>query len=564
MMALISQQADYQIRHPNKEPEWSSICDNVFDQYLDTDDLFGFDTNQHGRSSSNDSVNLFDFSASSGQSHRTDATSPIPSWESVGQERLVEAKQPTAKEPVTFWAKTLRALEQNAADCEKQQLRSSKSHPDFLSLGGCPSPPAAPSSPTDQSSSAQRRVSRSAANGKKRNVTARSVSRGRPSGVSKTAVAGSANPYATVRKCSASPPKMMNPSRYRAGFKDVWTDKLHSNPDKYELRVPPLGLPVSPLPSARLHHVDDFAAFGSPSNYPHLPSFDDQMSPLTTTFQHAHIHTPVLSPTLNDLAHVSNSYVSTIPLLPHTIYGPQTVPLNDTAPLYPERTSSLAASKIQAFDFGFSDAPPAEVCNSGPIPGRVENYAGDFGFHDPFASLGNTVLPSIETPDLAFSGLGISCDPSLVSNLHAPHPALRTESTPLRGSSRSRPYSLQAQPRKTPSTPHRRAKSCQRSVSPSPAPATEPRSSKRASSSRRTSRHRRAKSTNATPRQPQGPEKQGGFVNFTAHDSTKLLGGVAPSGSSKTKARREKEAADKRRRFSQAAVKAVVEAGGRR
>lgn len=40
------------------------------------------------------------------------------------------------------------------------------------------------------------------------------------------------------------------------------------------------------------------------------------------------------------------------------------------------------------------------------------------------------------------------------------------------------------------------------------------------------------------------------------------MNGVAPSGSSKTKARREKEALDKRRRLSQAAVKAVVEAGG--
>jgi hypothetical protein len=40
------------------------------------------------------------------------------------------------------------------------------------------------------------------------------------------------------------------------------------------------------------------------------------------------------------------------------------------------------------------------------------------------------------------------------------------------------------------------------------------------------------------------------------------LTGVAPSGSSKTKARREKEAAEKRRKLSQAAMKAVMEAGG--
>lgn len=54
----------------------------------------------------------------------------------------------------------------------------------------------------------------------------------------------------------------------------------------------------------------------------------------------------------------------------------------------------------------------------------------------------------------------------------------------------------------------------------------------------------------------------GGFVNFTPHDSEKILTGVAPSGSSKTKARREREAAEGRKRLSAAAAKAIIEAGG--
>lgn len=53
-----------------------------------------------------------------------------------------------------------------------------------------------------------------------------------------------------------------------------------------------------------------------------------------------------------------------------------------------------------------------------------------------------------------------------------------------------------------------------------------------------------------------------GFVNYTPDDSQKILTGVAPSGSSKTKARREKEALEKRRKLSQAAVRAVRAAGG--
>lgn len=53
-----------------------------------------------------------------------------------------------------------------------------------------------------------------------------------------------------------------------------------------------------------------------------------------------------------------------------------------------------------------------------------------------------------------------------------------------------------------------------------------------------------------------------GFVNFTPSDGTVLMTGVAPSGSSKTKARREKEAMERRRRLSEAAMKAVAAAGG--
>ncbi|KFH44724.1 Regulatory protein-like protein [Hapsidospora chrysogenum ATCC 11550] len=56
--------------------------------------------------------------------------------------------------------------------------------------------------------------------------------------------------------------------------------------------------------------------------------------------------------------------------------------------------------------------------------------------------------------------------------------------------------------------------------------------------------------------------EMGGFVNFTPDDGGMLMTGVAPSGSSKTKARREKEALDRRRKLSEAAIKAVAAAGG--
>lgn len=566
-MALLGQAADYQIRHSNKEPEWSSLCNNVFDQYLDTDDLFGFEADGRERSSSNDSGNLFDFSTGSEQSHQTSGTSPIPSWDyGVVQEvETVVAKQPKAKEPADFWTKTLRALEQNAAESERKQqtLRSTKSHPDFLSLGGCPSPPAIPSSPTDQSASAQRCRPRIAANGRKASQ-ARSVSRGRPTGVTKSTV--TANPYATVRKSSASPSKMMTPSRYRAGFKDVWAERTEQSPKKYQLRVPSQVLPASPPPSATVPQDDDFAAFGSPTalaKFVPLPAFDDLLSPLTNTFQHAHIHTPIASPAINAAAHASN-YFEDVPPVPPNPYLTQNVPLNDTAPFFPERTSSLVANKIHAFDFGFSSSPDLEPWSRAPFaePVSSNHTTNQYPGQDPFAGLDVGVMPSTEFNGHIESGLGISCDPSLVSKSYIePHtttlPAtIYQESHPI-----STPYYIPSEAHATmPSTPHRRSEDRRRSSSPSP-PLTESRAQRATSRSRRSSRHRRTKSTNSTPRHSQNLDKSG-FVNFTPSDSGRILNGVAPSGSSKTKARREKEALDKRRRFSQAAVKAVVEAGG--
>lgn len=86
----------------------------------------------------------------------------------------------------------------------------------------------------------------------------------------------------------------------------------------------------------------------------------------------------------------------------------------------------------------------------------------------------------------------------------------------------------------------------------------------------RAQQHRRSKSS-AAPRRKSAstlrtPKSNGslsmGFVNFTPHDSKRILTGVAPSGSSKTKARREQEANEKKRKLSAAVLRALEEAGG--
>ena len=79
-----------------------------------------------------------------------------------------------------------------------------------------------------------------------------------------------------------------------------------------------------------------------------------------------------------------------------------------------------------------------------------------------------------------------------------------------------------------------------------------------------TSSHSRNRSTSrhGGPRTPRTPKSAStiDFVNFTPKDSAKLLSDVAPSGSSKTRARREQEARDRRRKLSEAAVRAVKRA----
>ncbi len=73
----------------------------------------------------------------------------------------------------------------------------------------------------------------------------------------------------------------------------------------------------------------------------------------------------------------------------------------------------------------------------------------------------------------------------------------------------------------------------------------------------RSKSHRRKPSTNVL-RSPASLD----FVNYTPNDSHKILTSVAPSGSSKTKARREQEALEKKKKLTLIAEQAVMDAGG--
>ncbi|KAG9236382.1 hypothetical protein BJ875DRAFT_439425 [Amylocarpus encephaloides] len=111
---------------------------------------------------------------------------------------------------------------------------------------------------------------------------------------------------------------------------------------------------------------------------------------------------------------------------------------------------------------------------------------------------------------------------------------------------------------------HRSSRHAQQALS-SPSSSSSKHASNNTLKKRKSSSNLRTKSSSSYPRTPQIPGSGGrtsDFVNYTPSDSKKILTGVAPSGSSKTKARREKEALDRRRKMSEAARRAVVAAGG--
>ena len=106
-------------------------------------------------------------------------------------------------------------------------------------------------------------------------------------------------------------------------------------------------------------------------------------------------------------------------------------------------------------------------------------------------------------------------------------------------------------------TSHNHARSLRAQTSPARSSARRKSIGAPKASSFNTHHHKSYSSSSRTPKSPGAGFGSIDFVNFTPKDSAKLLSDVAPSGSSKTRARREQEARDKRRRLSEAAVKVV-------
>lgn len=506
-MAYLTQHHTYPMRSTNKEPQWATVYDDLFSQYVDIDaDDFKFGTSSLDEPSNNEMI----------EGHLTDSSDSSSS--EAAARRLSD----------DFWARTLAVLEESASSLEQQQdgkqQRESQQdthhhnlspaasfyntknapHADFLSLGGFPSPhiSTVPSSPSVDAAARRRKAIRYQQERSTKTPE-------RPVGVTKT------------YRPSSKSPKMMSPSRYRAGAQDAWIESIYQTPNKMtSMNLPVRSMPLTPPSSGRskpavglgfqgwsdlnaspmqpfANHTETKPTFSSPFAQQSLPRqlYSPEASPLTspsvergamfadepTIFRDIYYERPSNTDYYNKSAWSANSFEA------EDIYEP-----SPTFSPWMESEKKEAEYQASLNDF------------------QVHNSLFPANFNDP------TLAPAYAEEPLAGLDAAVEATPYCITNAY---------STTTRRRSR------------TPSPPRNRI-------------------GKRNSSSKPHSRK------SSSDHKAHKASKSGGFVNYTPSDSEKLLTGVAPSGSSKTKARREREAAERWRRFSQAAAKAVAEAGG--
>ncbi|KAF1972023.1 hypothetical protein BU23DRAFT_535685 [Bimuria novae-zelandiae CBS 107.79] len=484
--------------------------DQLFDQYVETDLFQQYSDATTGPSSSEDLSYLFE-ERSSNRSDPCDTTA-LPNWGTTNEDAA--------------WHKAVRRLQQQNAASLLIHNTSSSIYPhsggkaslsdpilcgfEELFILDDPEPRLAsqPSSPRLQAT----RLIRKARSSPDLSVR---------HGVHKT----------TVKKPASSSTiaKMMHPSTYRANFQDLWTRKLNTAAEAFNLHIPSNSLPPSTPPNKLSQHERSAGFFpreAQPYTVAMSPLPGEGVSSLSIQSNNYHL-TPLSSPAIG--INSQNSIANPFQFSNDGIGGAY---ITNTAALSALQTpppsnrismSTWGTDTPQSVDFSsFSSSPDFQTTTkttgwwdtgSGSIPAQPSTPSPYRGPHSRSASQSL----SFSTASNDVSGPGISCDSTSFGSFG---PELDADLTHAASPFDMPPYSAV---------------------------------------SRRKSSNGSQQSYHAHGR---GASLGGDFVNFTPDDSRKILTGVAPSGSSKTKARREKEAAEKRRKLSQAAVKAVIEAGG--
>ncbi|KAJ5569983.1 uncharacterized protein N7459_009413 [Penicillium hispanicum] len=355
---------------------------------------------------------------------------------------------------------------------------------------------------------------------------------------------------ALLRKQSFSPSLMRstNLQKGRMAYPEAWAQRIQN----FNLAGSDDRLPLSPPPSDVIVKHENMPADPIPMNHPRDSA---EMPP---HFFHQSPAVSMPSPSIGALARHQQQYLS----------HPGSAALtNSSPPSADEVFSSSHSSDPQSISSWQSDALGTSLSFTpdlqshdqawwSPMPSRVAQQQTPYQNPTPQHSMQSVGSQN----DMMQGGLMIQMDPSFELSADASFSSFSSNMMPATSPKFMAPFT----------TPQ--VHNISRSPSLSPKAGTSPKDPRNAISK---GNHRRAHSRKLSspsmngPKttkssSPRGSNKSASvsFVNFTAHDSQKILTGVAPSGSSKTKARREQEARDKRRKLSEAALRAVRNAGG--
>ncbi|KAI9805624.1 MAG: hypothetical protein M1833_005116 [Piccolia ochrophora] len=358
-------------------------------------------------------------------------------------------------------------------------------------------------------------------------------------------------PDARQMKGAKSATKKMPPMQHQVSHSparsDFWTRPSVSATD-YTLTGPPPTLPLSPPPSAKLSGSEDPGALLGPQAQFGLGLNHGIPTSNAMNMDRASYHTPLSSPSVRADAstqvqtrQVSGSHGIWLPPTPHSAKSshcslPQ--PQDDTqwpntAEMFPiefDSSTEFPSNQEQAWMNAnvFSSSSQPELPSAQHTPHlSVPVGTADAGVSSTSTNSGLGISWGQFAP-ADHLGSGMNCMGGLegVSNGSVASPGAGQDVYSSSPTTKRHHSSSPASSRSS-SPPSPRSKSKSRSV-------------------------RRGKAAS-----PSGL----GFVNFTPSDSQRILTGVAPSGSSKTKARRDREAAERSRKVSAAYLRELRKMG---
>ncbi|OCK79815.1 hypothetical protein K432DRAFT_382717 [Lepidopterella palustris CBS 459.81] len=459
-------------------------------------------------------------------------------------------------------AKPLCKLEHNPASLTMQDHHSSiypesrgkvsASDPELFSLGDLFEPQLqsstriSSSTPTTPTPSAPKTKARSVGN------FAQPIPHSYPTGVRKSS-----------RKSSTSP-KMMRPSQYRVGYHDIWAKRIQSAADNFNLRLLNNGVPVSPPPSTEIFQGENSNGFLSNGHSFTISSnaVNDTEDPKHNSSHSNYQLTPLSPPIERNNTDCNSLHSSADPIMAAYLQQHNNEALSALQTPPPTTRLQIASwgpGAADTLDFSFSASP--DLRNIQNTQSWWSTTSAPQPHHSPSSYCTTRPQTNLAFGSSSVTGLGISCDTGLRPNGFAdtnPNGNITGNASDFSASSTQMYTYVNSM---MPSAHTHSTTPPSRSPSTSPQPSLRLLARRGSSKSRSSHNHHRRKSNNNSSI-PAPRAANVDFVNFTPDDSRKILTGVAPSGSSKTKARREKEAAEKRRKLSQAVTRAIMEAGG--